>query len=466
MEIFLILLSLALIMYLAYKGFSVVLLAPVCALLAASVSGMAPLPTFTELLMIKAAGYFKSFLPIFLLGALFGKLMGDGGLTTSIAKAIMRGVGRKQAVLAVSLAALFLSYGGVSLFVAAFAIYPFGSALFKEAGVPKRLLPGSIALGLFGASMGYFPGTPQIQNVIPSVFFGTDTFAAPGIGMVSGIACFASGLAWLEWRRRNAARAGEGYGNHTLNEIPEEASAHPVAWPLAVTPILAVLILNYVFTKRVEWDASVLDVFKDMGLPFLAKSIASVRSSWALIIALLAGIVLTIIVGWRNFGGIPKFIKSLNSGAAGAVTAILNTALLVGYGSVLSSLAGFKVISNALMSIKIGNSPLLSEYLIVSLMGGVTGSASGGVSIALQVMGKEWLDWANAIGMSPDILHRIAAIASGGLSSMPHNGAVVTLIVLCGLTHKESYGDIFAICIGKLITGFFAIMLFNMFGLF
>lgn len=466
MEILFILISLALLMYLAYRGFSVVLLAPVCALFAASLSGMAPLPTFTELFMIKAAGYFKSFLPIFLLGALFGKVMGDAGLTSSIAKAIMRSLGKNRALFAVALSALFLTYGGVSLFVAAFAIYPFGSALFKEADIPKRLLPATIALGLFGASMGFFPGSPQIQNVIPSTFFSTDTFAAPGIGWISGIACFALGLVWLEWRRVQAAKNGEGYGNHTVNEITAEADAYPVHWVLAVAPIMVVLVLNYIFTKKVTWDATVFEVFRSMGLPFLAKGIANVRSSWSLIISLLIGIALTIIIGWRNFKGINGFIKTLNAGASGAVTAILNTALLVGYGSILSSLVGFKTISGFLMSLKVGDSPLLSEYLIVSIMGGVTGSASGGVSIALQTMGAEWLTWANSIGMSPDILHRVAAIASGGLSSMPHNGAVVTLIVLCGMTHKESYGDIFALCVGKFITGFLALVLFAMFGLF
>lgn len=466
MEILLICLSLALLMYLAYKGISVVLLAPVCALFAASISGLPMLPTFTELFMIKSAGYFKSFFPVFLLGALFGKLMGDAGLTQSIAKAIIKSVGKGQAVLAVVLAGCILTYGGVSLFVAAFAIYPFGSALYKEANLPKRLLPGAIALSLFSSTMGFFPGSPQIQNVIPSVYYGTTTFSAPGIGTITGLACLIVGMMWFKWRHNQAAKNGEGYGQHTLNEFVVEESSQPVPWQLAILPLISVLVFNYVFTNYVQWDNATFDAFKAMKLPLLASGVKAVYSSWALIIALIIGIVMTIVIGRHNLGSIKNLVKAMNSGASGAVTAILNTSLLVGYGSIISSLAGFAAISAALMSIKIGNSPLLSEFVTVSLMGGATGSASGGVSIALQVMGKEWLTWAQAIGMSPDILHRVAAIASGGLSSMPHNGAVVTLITLCGLTHKESYLDIGMMMPIKFITGFLAIPLYEIFGLF
>lgn len=466
MEILLILLSLGLLMYLAFRGFSVILLAPVCALLAAMISGLPLLPTFTELFMTKSAGYFKSFLPIFLLGALFGKIMGDAGLTNSIARAIIRAVGKNNVIYAIGAAGLILTYGGVSLFVVAFALYPFGASLFKQADIPKRLLPGCISVGIFGTSM-VLPGSPQIQNVIPSVFFNTDSFAAPGIGFVSAILCLALGFGWVRWRCMQAATAGEGYGMHTVNEIfDDDTQKDSVPWWVAILPMVLVLVLNYICTKGIQWDDTMLDPFKAMNLPLIAKSVGSVRSSWSLIIALSGGIILTIIIGWRNFGGLDGIIKSLNTATAGAMTAILNTALLVGYGSVVAALAGFKSISAVLMGIRIGDSPLLSEFVTISLLAGLTGSASGGMSIALQTMGQEWLTWANNVGMSPDILHRVAAWASGGLSSMPHNGAVVTLIVLCGMTHKESYYDIFILCFAKLIAGLFAIMLYGMFGLF
>ncbi|SMC71488.1 GntP family permease [Sporomusa malonica] len=465
MEVFGILLSLFLLMFFAYRGFSVILFAPVFALLAASMSGLSLMPAYTELFMAKAVTYIKSFFPVFLLGAVFGKIMEDTGLAKGLAQSIIKGLGRDRAILSIVLAGCVLTYGGVSLFVVVFAIYPFASALFKEADIPKRLLPATIALGAFTATMDCIPGTPQIQNLIPTNFFGTNIYAAPILGLLGGTAILGLGVAWLEHRRKKAAAAGEGYGNHTINEPEIKNDVVLPSWQLAILPLLTVLVVNFLMTRMFTWDPAMLEPFKAMKLPMTAPAVKNVISIWSLIIALVAGVGLAIALGFRNLGSTSVLAKSLNAGAIGSLLAIMNTASEVGYGNVVASLSGFKSISAALMSIKVGGSPLVSEAVTVNILAGVTGSASGGMSIALDLMAKDWLAWANSIGMSPEILHRVASMASGGMDTLPHNGAVITLLAVCGLTHKDSYGDIFVLTCLKTLMVFVIIALHAMTGI-
>lgn len=465
MEVIGILLSLFLLMFFAYRGFSVILFAPVFALLAASMSGLSLMPAYTELFMAKAVTYVKSFFPVFLLGAVFGKMMEDTGLAKGIAKSIIRSLGKDRAILSVVLAGCVLTYGGVSLFVVVFAVYPFASALFKEANIPKRLLPAAIALGAFTATMDCLPGTPQIQNLIPTSFFGTNIYSAPILGILGGTAILGFGILWLEHRRKQAAAADEGYGNHTLNEPEIKSETNLPSWQLAILPLLSVLVVNYLMTNIFTWNPLMLEPFKAMKLPMTAPAVKNVISIWSLIIALVTGIVLTIALGYRNLGSVNLLAKSLNAGAIGSLLAIMNTASEVGYGNVIASLSGFKSISTALMSIKVGGSPLVSEAVTVNVLAGVTGSASGGMSIALDLMAKNWLSWANSIGMSPEILHRVASMASGGMDTLPHNGAVITLLAVCGLTHKDSYSDIFVLTCIKTLMVFVVIFLHSITGM-
>jgi H+/gluconate symporter-like permease len=465
LETFGIILSLFLLIFFAYRGFSVILFAPVFALLAASLSGLPLMPAYTELFMAKAVVYIKSFFPVFLLGAVFGKLMEDTGLAKGIAGAIIKGLGKERAILSVVLAGAVLTYGGISLFVVVFAVYPFASALFKEAEIPKRLLPATIALGAFSATMDALPGTPQIQNIIPTNFLGTTIYAAPIVGTIGGACIYIAGILWLEHRRRTAAAAGEGYGNHTLNEPEVKDDSKLVSWQIGILPLITVLVVNFVMTNMFNWNPDILEPFKAMKLPLTVAAVKNVVSIWALIIALVSGIFMAIALGYKNLGSTSALAKALNAGAIGSLLAILNTGSEVGYGNVIASLPGFHSIVDVLTGINIGGSPLVSEAVTVNVLAGITGSASGGLSIALDIMSKTWLDWANTIGMSPDILHRVAAMASGGFDTLPHNGAVVTLLAVCGLTHRDSYGDIFVITLLKVATCFVAIALYSLFGI-
>ncbi|WP_068638940.1 GntP family permease [Thauera butanivorans] len=432
-----ILLSLVLLMYLAYRGLSVLLLAPLLALLAVLMSGEAALllPTYTQVFMKAMGGYVIQFFPLFLLGALFGKLMDDSGSARAIAHAIVARVGSERAILAIVLACGILTYGGVSLFVVAFAVYPIGAALFREAGIPKRLIPGAIALGAFTFTMTALPGTPAIQNAIPIPFFGTDAFAAPVLGLIGGLIMFVLGTWWLGAQARKLMAAGEGYGSHADEPAAADAGPLPGFW-LALLPILVVIGLNFLMAKQVlpNIDTSYLAKPEFGGL----QDARSLIGIWSIIVALAVAIILLVVMHWKRW---TDLMKTVNEGSFGSMLPILNTATEVGYGTVIASLAGFVIIRDLVLGIAPGN-PLISEAVAVNVLAGITGSASGGMSIALKTLGAEYLAMANAAGISPELLHRVAAMASGCMDTLPHNGAVISLLAICKLNHRQSYGFI------------------------
>ncbi|MCY6957056.1 GntP family permease [Clostridium brassicae] len=429
-----VIISLILLMYLAYRGITVLVLAPILALFATIMSEGANahiMATYTEIFMKAFAGFCKSYFPVFLLGAIFGKLMDDSGAAKSIAHAIAKKLGKSKAIPAVVLSCAVLTYGGVSLFVVAFAVFPIATQLFREADIPKRLIPGSIGLGAFSFTMTALPGTPQIQNAIPMPFFGTDAYAAPVLGIIAAVLMCVGGIFWLTYRAKKASIAGEGYGDHpdeNVNTI--DVDKLPNVW-LSMVPIIIVLVFNYVLGK-VYFAGTDMAYLKDYG-----TDLGKVKGIWSLIISLVIAIIFTIV---SNRNRLKETKKTVNQGAIGSLLAITNTSSEVGYGNVIQSLAAFLIIKNAILGIS--SSPLVSEAISVNVLAGITGSASGGMSIALGVLGKQYLEMAQANGINPEVLHRIAALASGGLDTLPHNGAVITLLGICGLTHKESYKDI------------------------
>src|SRR5215475_7485390 len=205
--------ALVFLMLVAYRGFSVILFAPIAALLAVLLTDPAAIPPiFTGLFMDKMVGFVKLYFPVFLLGAVFGKVIELSGFSKSIVSSVIGLVGRERAMLSIVLVCALLTYGGVSLFVVVFAVYPFAAEMFRQGGIPKRLIPATIALGAFTFTMDALPGTPQIQNIIPTTFFKTNTWAAPWLGLIGAVFILIVGLLYLEWRRKSAAAQGEGYG--------------------------------------------------------------------------------------------------------------------------------------------------------------------------------------------------------------------------------------------------------------
>lgn len=436
-----IIISLALLMFFAYRGVSVLILAPIMAAVAILLSGdmIYMMPQYTETFMSALGGYILKFFPIFLLGALFGQLMVDSGAASSISNSIMNKLGHNRAILTVVLACGVLTYGGVSLFVVAFAIYPIAKSMFQAANIPKRLIPGAIALGSFTFTMTALPGSPSIQNAIPILFFGTNVFAAPGIGTISGLVMFGLGCMWLQSRANKAHRNGEGYGIDTQEgEKLEDGVTSQGQMPvfLAFLPLLLVIGVNALFTYIV-FPSIDFTSFKEL-YPKLDPS--KQTGLWALVIALVVACLSLILLRlgkWNNLK------ETVNKGALGSMLPIFNTASEVGYGAVIASLAGFVIIRD--MVLNVSSNPLISEAIAMNILAGITGSSSGGMSIALSTLGADYLAMANAAGINPELLHRIAALAAGCLDTLPHSGAVITLLSICGMTHKQSYGNV-AMC--------------------
>ncbi|MBK0095909.1 GntP family permease [Erwinia sp. S63] len=462
MSVVIALAALGLLMLAAYRGYSVILFAPIAALLAVLLTEPAAVaPVFSGLFMEKMVGFVKLYFPVFLLGAIFGKLIELSGFSRSIVTAAIALLGRRHAIPVIVLVCALLTYGGVSLFVVAFAVYPFAAELFRQSNIPKRLIPATVALGAFSFTMDALPGTPQIQNIIPGSFFGTNAWAAPWLGLIGSLFIIVVGLLWLDRQRRRAQANQEPYGTNLKNE-PETAEDIRLPHPLiAILPLILVGVLNLCFTWWIpSWYGAQSSVTLPGNPTPILTDIKKTTAIWAVQAALLSGILVVLIFGWRNIRG--RLAEGSRTAVAGALLAAMNTASEYGFGAVIAALPGFVVLSGVLQAIP---NPLLKEAISITVLAGITGSASGGMSIALAAMAEHFVQAAQATGIPMEVLHRVAAMASGGMDTLPHNGAVITLLAITGLTHKEAYGGIFAITIIKSLAVLFVIGVFYLTGI-
>ncbi|MBP1886071.1 GntP family permease [Sinorhizobium mexicanum] len=479
-----ILIGLGLLIWLAFRGWSVLLLAPLGALVAALFAREPLLAHWTQTFMNSAAGFFAQFFPLFLLGALFGKLMEDSGSVTAIADFMMRRLGKDHAILAVVIAGALITYGGVSLFVAFFVLVPMAQELFRSTGVPRRLIPAAIVLGTSTFTMSAFPGTPSIQNAIPMPFFGTTPFAAPGLGIVASAIMLSFGIWWLRRVAAAARRAGEGFGEGAPatpeslasdDRLRERATVgrefdpaeiargrHAEAGPpitVAVLPLAVVVIVNL---------SMALLILPALDFGFLADdrwggiSRSAVSGVWAVVTALAAAVATVVVF---NFRRLPALRATMDAGANASVLPAVAVASLVGFGAVVAAMPAFEVVRDWVLGI--GGGPLVSIAVATNILAALTGSASGGLTIALDALGSTYLMRAQETGLDPALLHRVAVIGAGTLDSLPHNGAVVTLLAVCGSTHGESYRDIVIVgIIGALLALSLVIVLGTIFGSF
>jgi H+/gluconate symporter-like permease len=454
MSLIIIVASLVFLMYVAYRGYSVILFAPVAALGAVLFTDPSLVaPMFTSVFMKKMVGFVADYFPVFMLGAVFGKVIEISGFSKSIVAAVISLIGRERAMLSIVMVCAVLTYGGVSLFVVVFAVYPFAAEMFRQSEIPKRLIPGTIALGAFTITMDALPGSPQIQNIIPTTFFNTNTWAAPWLGVIGGIFIIVIGMVYLQLMRRRAAAAGEGYGTD-LNNEPEayEAETLPNPW-VALSPLVVVGVMNLVFTSLIpKFYGKTHEFALSEGAKPIVTEVGKVTAIWAVEAALLLGILTVFAFAWKLVTA--KFADASKAAIAGSLLASMNTASEYGFGGVIAALPGFLVIADALKSIP---NPLINEAITVTSLAGITGSASGGMSIALAAMSDTFIASAQAAGIPLEVFHRVASMASGGMDTLPHNGAVITLLAVCGLTHKQSYKDIFAITLIKTAAVFLVI---------
>lgn len=470
METFCVIVAIGGLMMFAYRGWSIILIAPFFAVLAAILSEFGIMPTYSELYMTRLAEYVKTYYPVFLFGAVFARLMEKGGLASAIAGKIISILGETRAILAVLLGCVALTYGGLSVFVVAFVMYPFGAEIFRKANIPKKLLPATLWMGIFSLAMVAMPGTPQIQNIIPSSYFGTSTWAGIGIGIFASALFLAISMGWLTYRAKSLQSQGEGYGGEL--EQRQRKDRRLPDWKFAIIPLAMVIVINVILSNPFgwewgfHWDESSLEKFLPLKLSLLAASVGKIQAIWSISVALILSSIAAGYIGRKRLqSGSENFLATINYGAVSSCAAVLNVASGFAFGSVMVSLPGFLPIKEILIAIGDSAGPLVSAVITTNIMGGITGSASGGLTIALSMLGETWAQMASMQGIPLEALHRIVAIASIGIDPVPHCGALVTLLAICGLTHKEAYYDIIVLMAMKFFVPFLCILFFMITGI-
>ncbi|MDR2825874.1 MAG: GntP family permease [Deltaproteobacteria bacterium] len=405
--------ALVLLVILAYKGLHIIAVSLICSLFVIFTNQLPIWDTLSNGYMGFLKNFVGSYLLMFFLGAVFGELIGQSGAARSISFKIIDLFGPAKAILVVILATTILSYGGVSVFVIIFAIYPIGLFLFKEADVNKKLLPATVLLGSGAYVLTTVPGTPALPNVIPTnpiYHLGTNLYAAPVVSIIATIVMFVSGYLYLLWADRRYRSRNEGFvpsPGDVIEELTPETRAKLPSCTLSLLPII-VLIAVIFFTKSV--------------LPAMA----------GVCLALLSGVVLSCIVFFPQLK--PKFTTCLNTGAGGSILAIINTASVVGFGGVVQTAPAFQ--SFVKFASELDFNPLVSTAIAVNVVAGITGSSSGGTTIFMNSMSEIFMQMGT---INPEVFHRIVAISSGCLDSLPHSGAIITFLVITKLTHKQAY---------------------------
>ncbi|WP_348729075.1 GntP family permease [Rheinheimera texasensis] len=409
------LLGLCLLIWLTMRGLNLFILAPLCALFVAVTNGIpfwqaSGNTDFIHAYMNGFSGFVAAWFLMFLLGSLFGKLMEHSGAADAVALWIVQKLGRAHAVAAVVLACAVLTYGGVSVFVVAFSAYPMAVSLFKDANLPRRFIPAALGLGSVTFTMTS-AGSPEIQNWIPIQYLHTSPYAGWEVSIVVAIFMAAFGYAWLSQMIRKAVAQGEVFiGRDSDPQLTDRKLPHPL---MGLIPLLVVLGLS-------NW---------------LHHSLQQA----ALIVALSGG-VLALYVLNRRF--IQSLDKAINEGVLGSLLAIGNTAAVVGFGAVAKLTPAFNDIVQTMTHLP--GPELLGAAVAVSAIAGLTGSASGGQAIALPELAPVYLDR----GVDAEELHRVVAISSGALDSLPHNGYVVTTIrAICGESHQQAYWPVAAVTV-------------------
>lgn len=428
--------GLALLIIMALKGVNILIATLFCSAVVAVTNGLNIPQAFLEFFPFGPLGAFNfagKFFVLFICGAIFGRVMAASQAAYSISQAIIRAIGTAHTLWIVMLVCALLTYGGVVVFIVIFTMYPLSVSLMREANVPKRLVCGAIALGAGTFTMTALPGSPSIQNVIASSALGTDLFAGAWIGILASAVMIALGMFYLEHQWKLARLSGEGYEANEqdlrMEKLADVKGSIP-HWTLAMIPmavVLAVILLPRLL--QLAGGTVILEnvVVFSQKQPILWPAVA-------LIIATIFSIIL-----FKNLR--KNILDLLGKGAEDAVMPLMNTAAVIGFGGVVTQTDAFAQFSQWILNLSLP--PLLSVSAAVSVLSGIVGSASGGLQIFLKTLAPAYLE----AGMSPEVLHRIANIASGGLDSLPHSGAVIAILMIMGLTHKQGYKDIFVLTV-------------------
>lgn len=409
-----ILVSLALIIIGAYKGWNIFPISLLGGIIVIFCNGM----NLWEGISVNyaagwtswAGGYFL----LFALGALFGEAMAASGAAKSIAYKVSDLIGANKAPIAITVITLILTYGGINSFVVAFTVYPLAMVMCNEANVPRALAVAGMLLGAGTATQTAFPGTPSTQNVVPTTILGTTTTAAPAIGVVCSVVMVGIGLFYISWQQKRYAARGEGF-----HALPQDN--------LGDGSVVRVEVPNFVL--------SLIPIIGVIVCIFLSRNYMAATASVCL--SLFVACVLTFVLFW---GRITDKKGVINKGFSSSIGPLMNTAAIVAYGTVVQASPAFQNIIAFAQSLTLN--PYATVAIGVNILAGVSGSSSGGLKIFLESMGQFFLDQ----GVNAEALHRVAAVASGGLDTLPHNGAVISMFAIFGTNHKESYSHVFVLC--------------------
>lgn len=423
------LIGLILLMWLALRGVNIVFASILCSVIVIVTNAV---PLSEGIFQAYALGnlgaytFAGRFFLLFISGAIFGRIMSESHAAASIAMTMVRKLGSNRSLWIIVISCALLTYGGVIVFVVIFAVYPLGLRLLQEANIPKRLFCAALALGAGTFTLTALPGTPSIQNVIPTVKLGTDLFAGAWLGIFGGTIMFALGMWYLERERVKAKANGEGFVPGPHDHIPDldliRSDLPP--WSLSIIPL--VVVIATILAPRV------LVLFGTSGDLAIVQFANAQPILWPSI-ALFGGslIALTLFSAVRR-----QPLNILSSGTQDAIVPLMSTAAVIGFGGVVVATSGFSQFTSAVLGADVH--PLLSMFAGVSVVSGITGSASGGLQIFMSQMADSYL----AMGVSPDELHRLSAMASGGFDSLPHCGAIIAMLTITQLSHKEAYRNV------------------------
>ncbi|MET3657029.1 GntP family permease [Sporosarcina psychrophila] len=412
-----IVLSLILLILLALRGFTIIIIAPIVSLFVIVLNGMPILETFQNDYMGGFVNYAKNYYLIFLFAAMFGKFMDDSGAARRIAESLLKVLGKNskyKVLVSIMVICAFLTYGGISLFVVIFAVLPIAKPLFKEMDIPWHLFLAPFFIGIGTFTMTMLPGTPSIQNIIPISYLNTSVTSGAWIGIAGTIAVLVLNLWYLKYALNRSEKKGETYT--TMKNLEDKK------------------------------DEEIIDKYANKKLPNLMLSMTPPILLLVLLnllkievlFTLMISVLICTIVFW-NYIDMKK--ETINIGATNAVLPLINTSADVGYGAVIAATSGFAIFVDIMTNVP--GSPLISLYIATTALAGITGSASGGLGIAMETLSETYVN----LDLDPNAIHRIAAMASGGLDSLPHNGAVITTLVVTGLTHKDGYIHVFMTCV-------------------
>lgn len=414
-----ILVGVILLIFLSYKGVPPIFVAPLCALIVLIFSQQNILEGIMSTYMGGFGSFAARYFLTFLTGAIYGSIMGDSGAAKSLAMKFSRLAKRSKknaklfTVLSIVAISTILAYGGISAFVAMFTIIAVAKELYREMDVPWGLY-GCQILGSGCIAMSMLPGTPSIPNVIASTTLGTSPTAAPVIGICSALFALLLGVIYIRWEIKRAEKKGEGFeptGIEIAKTIVPDEGFKEMGIIMCLIPSVVLVVLYNVLSS--------VAVFK-----------TSAAGAAAIVTATLTAIVVAYILYWKR---LPKKLDTAKTGLSIAVNSVCVASMVVAFGTVVQASPGFEKILSLLD--KVPGPPVVQLIISVNIAAGVTGSASGGLTIALNALSERFLN----MGMNPVILHRISVISCGGLDSLPHNGSIINELSIAKLNHKTGY---------------------------